>query len=90
MRNLPAGEFVLVVQFRDDGNDGNGTLAVWLQGKPDDVMVVPYVPQDYNTLRIRPNYFVSDMPVQFSECTTTGKTQELAHSHFSWSMHACI
>ncbi|XP_034252299.1 low-density lipoprotein receptor-related protein 2-like [Thrips palmi] len=58
------GEVVLEVQHRP------GQLAVWRQGRPDDVVEVP-VGADYGTLRVRPFYWVADMPVQFTSGATT-------------------
>ena len=53
------GEVVLVAQRRP------GQLAVWRQGRPDDVVTVP-VQDDYSTLRVRPQYWAIDMPVQLT------------------------
>ncbi|XP_034252339.1 low-density lipoprotein receptor-related protein 1-like [Thrips palmi] len=53
------GEVVLEVQHRP------GQLAVWRQGRPDDVAEVP-VEADYGTLRVRPFNWATDMPVQFT------------------------
>ncbi|XP_034252317.1 uncharacterized protein LOC117651887 [Thrips palmi] len=58
-RLFAPGEVVLEVQHRP------GRLAVWRQGRPDDVVEVP-VEADYGTLRVRPSYWVADMSVQFT------------------------
>ncbi|XP_034249691.1 uncharacterized protein LOC117650393 isoform X2 [Thrips palmi] len=56
---FPPGEKVLEAQHRP------GRLAVWLQGRPDDVAEVP-VEADYGTLRVRPWNWATDMPVEFN------------------------
>ena len=57
--DVPSGEEVLVVQRRP------GQLAVWRQGRPDDVAAVA-VQDDYSTLRVRPWRWAIDMPVQLT------------------------
>ncbi|XP_034252950.1 low-density lipoprotein receptor-related protein 8-like isoform X7 [Thrips palmi] len=52
-------EMLLEVQRRP------GELAVWRKGRPDAVAVVP-VGENYDTLKVRPFYWSSDMAVQFS------------------------
>ena len=56
---FPPGEVVLVAQRRP------GQLAVWRQERPDDVATVP-VQDDYSTLRVRPDRWAIDMPVQLT------------------------
>lgn len=68
--DLPPGELVLVVQRRDV------ELAVWREGRPDDVALVP-VKAHYLSLRVRPTLWSSAMPVQFTgELGTTTTIRE--------------
>ncbi|XP_034252133.1 low-density lipoprotein receptor-related protein 1-like isoform X2 [Thrips palmi] len=66
-KDFAPGEVVLEVQHRP------GQLAVWRQDRPDDVVEVP-VGADYGMLRVRPAYWVADMPVQFTIAATKAGT----------------
>lgn len=41
-------------------------MVVWLKEQPDGVVAVLPVQADYGSLRVRPYYFLGDMPVQFT------------------------
>ncbi|XP_034236559.1 uncharacterized protein LOC117642433 [Thrips palmi] len=58
-RDFTPGEVELVVEHQ------RGQLAVWRRERPDRPAVVP-VEADYDTLRVRPWFWSTDMPVQFS------------------------